>query len=165
VTISIVLDVLVAGLLIATIAYAAVLDRRIRQLRSTRAELETMVVGFNTATARAESAIGDLKMGTEAGSRELKPLMANARQIADDLTFLVERGNELADRLEFGVGAARTMVPKGPAPAKPVARPLTQPIRPKMVRSEADAREHPVRSERDVTDAEHALLKALRSVR
>jgi hypothetical protein len=95
----------------------------------------------------------------------LKPLMANARQIADDLTFLVERGNELADRLEFGVGAARTMVPKGPAPAKPVARPLTQPIRPKMVRSEADAREHPVRSERDVTDAEHALLKALRSVR
>ncbi len=114
-TISIMLDIVVAALLVATIAYAAVLDRRIRQLRATRAELESMVVGFNTATARAESAIGDLKAGTETGSRDLKPLIATGRQIADDLQFLVERGNELADRLEVGVSAARAVAPKGAA--------------------------------------------------
>jgi Domain of unknown function (DUF6468) len=157
VTLSLALDVVVAGLLIATIAYAAVLDRRIRQLRATRAELETMVVGFNTATARAESAIGDLKSGTEAGSRELKPLIATARQIADDLQFLVERGNELADRLDVGISAARVAAPK--TGAKPAARP---PGFPKLARAEGERAE---RSAREVSDAEHALLKALRSVR
>jgi len=160
VTISLILDIVVAGLLVATIAYAAVLDRRIRQLRATRAELETMVVGFNTATARAESAIGDLKMGTEAGSRELKPLMATARQIADDLQFLVERGNELADRLDVGVSAARAAAPKGGAVSRPAARPAS--TAPRAMRSET---EKPERPGREVSDAEHALLKALRSVR
>jgi hypothetical protein len=159
VTVSIALDALVAALLVATIAYAAVLDRRIRQLRATRAELETLVVGFNTATARAESAIGDLKAGTESGSRELKPLIATGRQIADDLQFLVERGNELADRLEVGVSAARTAAPRSAAGSRPATRPATAP---KTFRPDIASPERPGR---EVTDAEHALLKALRSVR
>jgi hypothetical protein len=115
-------------------------------------------VGFNTATARAESAIGDLKTGTEAGSRELKPLIATGRQIADDLQFLVERGNELADRLDLGVSAARATAPKGGA-VRAAARPAGFP---KPVRAEGQRTE---RAAREVSDAEHALLKALRSVR
>jgi hypothetical protein len=155
VTLSLLLNVVVAALLVATIAYAVILDRRIRQLRAARAEFESIIVGFNTATARAESAVGDLKSGTEAGSRELKPLVATARQVADDLSYLVERGNELADRLDLGVSAARQVAPKGPAPAaKPVLRAAPQPAR--------AAAPQPAR---EVTDAEHALLKALRSVR
>jgi hypothetical protein len=157
VTLSLVLDVIVAGLLIATIAYAAVLDRRIRQLRATRVELETMVVGFNAATARAESAIGDLKSGTEAGGRELKPLIATGRQIADDLQFLIERGNELADRLGTGITAARVAAAK--ASAKPSARPVGFPNTARAQGERADP------SGRNASDAEHALLKALRSVR
>ncbi|HTI88429.1 MAG TPA: DUF6468 domain-containing protein [Alphaproteobacteria bacterium] len=142
-TLSLLLDVVVAALLVATIAYAAVLDRRIRQLKSARGELETMVVGFNAATARAETAIGELKAGTEGGSRELKPLVATGRQLADDLSYLIERGNELADRLDAGVSAARQSAPKGRA--VPAVQPAASP--------------------REVSDAEHALLKALRSVR
>jgi hypothetical protein len=157
VTLSLALDVVVAGLLIATIVYATVLDRRIRQLRATRSELEAMVVGFNTATARAESAIGDLKAGTEAGSRELKPLIATGRQIADDLQFLVERGNELADRLDVGISAARAAAPK--AGAKSAVRPTGFP---KTARADSERSEP---ATRQVSDAEHALLKALRSVR
>jgi len=150
------MDVVVSALLVATIAYAAVLDRRIRQLRQARGELEAMVVGFNAATARAESAIGDLKMGTEAGSRELKPLVATARQVADDLSFLVERGNELADRLDVGVSAARGVAPR--AAAKTAARESVPTAKPA-------ARPEPKAAAHEVTDAEHALLKALRSVR
>jgi hypothetical protein len=160
VTLSIILDIVVAGLLVATIAYATILDRRIRQLRSARGEIETMVVGFNTATARAESAIGDLKDGTEAGARELKPLMATARQIADDLQFLVERGNELADRLDVGVGAARAIAPKGGL--KPVSRPNAPVKAAPIVLDKIERADLP---QREVSDAEHALLKALRSVR
>lgn len=157
-TFTVLMDVVVSGLLVATITYAVVLDRRIRQLRETRKELEIMVVGFNAATARAESAIGDLKIGTEAGSRELKPLVAKAREIADDLAFLVERGNELADRLDVGVSAARSVAPraemKSPAPkvsAQPAAGAAPQPTEESRSRV--------------VSEAEHALLKALRSVR
>ena len=158
-TFTVLMDVVVSALLVATITYAVVLDRHIRQLREARKELETMVVGFNAATARAESAIGDLKIGTEAGSRELKPLVAKAREIADDLAFLVERGNELADRLDAGVGAARAVAPrpetKSPTP-KAAARPAA-----------AGAAPRPVEGSRSrvVSEAEHALLEALRSVR
>ena len=159
-TLSIILDIVVAGLLVATIAYATILDRRIRQLRAARGEIETMVVGFNTATARAESAIGDLKDGTEAGARELKPLMATARQIADDLQFLVERGNELADRLDVGVGAARAIAPKGGI--KPASRPSAPAKAAPIVLDKTERADIP---QREVSDAEHALLKALRSVR
>ena len=158
-TLSIILDLVVAGLLVATIAYATLLDRRIRQLRSARAEIETMVVGFNTATARAESAIGDLKEGTESGARELKPLMATARQIADDLQFLVERGNELADRLDVGVSAARAAAPKGSL--KPAVRSSAA----KAAPSVPDKTEHADIPQREVSDAKRALLNALRSVR
>jgi uncharacterized protein DUF6468 len=156
-TLSIALDIVVAVLLVATIAYATVLDRRFRMLRSARAEIEGAVVGFNVATARAESAIGDLKAGTEAGTRELKPLMATARQIADDLAFLVERGNELADRLDVGVSAARAIAAKGQGKIPPRSMPAAAPA--KAVNRETDS------VEREVSDAEHALLKALRSVR
>jgi hypothetical protein len=159
VTLSIILDIVVAALLVATIAYATILDRRIRQLRSARSEIETMVVGFNVATSRAESAIGDLKEGTEAGARALKPLMATARQIADDLQFLVEHGNELADRLDVGVSAARAAAPKGGL--KPAARP--QAVKPAPLA--LDKSERADTPPREVSDAEHALLKALRSVR
>jgi hypothetical protein len=156
VTVSIALDVVVAGLLIATIAYAVVLDRRIRQLRATRAEFETLVVGFNAATARAESAIGDLKTGTEAGSRELKPLIATARQVADDLEFLVERGNELADRLDVGISAARAAAPRatGRVHGRPAASAKPSPG---LDRAQSLSRE--------ADEAGHALLKALRAVR
>jgi hypothetical protein len=159
-TLSIALDIVVAVLLVATIVYATVLDRRIRMLRSARAEIESVVVGFNTATARAESAIGELKEGTETGSRELKPLIATARQIADDLAFLVERGNELADRLDVGVSAARAVAPKGQN--KAAIRSTTAAPQPKPVARQAEGQTAP---SREISDAEHELLKALRSVR
>lgn len=158
-TFTVLMDVVVSALLVATITYAVVLDRRIRQLREARKELETMVVGFNAATARAESAIGDLKMGTEAGSRELKPLVAKAREIADDLAFLVERGNELADRLDTGVSAARAVAPR-PEMNDPLPKAGARPAA-----AGATLRSVEEGQSRMVSEAEHALLKALRSVR
>lgn len=155
-TLTILMDVVVSALLVTTITYAVVLDRRIRQLREARKELETMVVGFNAATARAESAVGDLKMGTEAGSRELKPLVAKGREIADDLAFLIERGNELADRLEVGISTAR-----GAAPRPMAKGPAKGPSGDAVVKSAA----RPRVESREVSEAEQALLKALRSVR
>lgn len=103
VPLSLALDILVAFLLVLTIGYAMVLNRRLRGLRRDKAELEKMVASFGAATARAEESIGKLK----ATANDLKGKVDAAQALHDDLAFLVERGGATADRLEEGVRAAR----------------------------------------------------------
>lgn len=137
--ISLALDILVAFLLIITIGYAMVLNRRLGGLRRDKAELERMAKGFGEATTRAEASIGKLKSAADG----LKEQMQKAQALRDDLTFLVERGGVAADRLEAGVRSARGKAGPGvetrPAP-----------------RDEAPAAD--TRSE-----AERELLRALRA--
>ena len=60
-TLSILLDALVAGLLVATIAYAMVLTRRLGALRNDKAQLEALVRSLDESSRRAESGIAALK--------------------------------------------------------------------------------------------------------
>ena len=56
-------DAVVAVLLIATIGYAAVLNRRLSVLRGDRAKLEELIQGLTVAAQRAEAGIAGLKDG------------------------------------------------------------------------------------------------------
>ena len=55
--VSIALDVLVALLLVVTIAYAIVLNKRLGALRKNKSELEGLTASFSEATKRAEESI------------------------------------------------------------------------------------------------------------
>ncbi len=100
---SLALDVLVAVLLVITIGYAMVLNRRLGRLRRDKSELEKLAATFGKATARAEENIGRLKKTADA----LKERIDNAQALRDDLAFLIDRGGSVADRLEETVRAAR----------------------------------------------------------
>ncbi len=141
---SLALDVLVAVLLVITIGYAMVLNRRLGRLRRDKSELEKLAATFGQATARAEESIGNLKKTADA----LKGRIDNAQALRDDLAFLIDRGGSAADRLEETVRAARKEGASRPRPGlkKPAGAHGNGKISPKST-------------------AERELLKALQAAR
>lgn len=140
------LDIMVAVLLVVTIFYAILLNRRLGHLRGNRAELDRVSSGFHEAVARAEASVATLKVSTN----DLQARIDQSRALQDDLEILLRRGEDVADRLEEAVRNGRKHGGEGPsrsraAPtaARPAARAVTPP------RSEA----------------ERELLKALSSER
>jgi len=94
-TISLVLDITIAVLLVFTIAYAIRLNTRLSQLRNDKAELEILAKAFTGATQRAEEGTKVLKISTELLKAEIK----KAEVLKDDLAYLVERGTTTADEM------------------------------------------------------------------
>jgi hypothetical protein len=114
-----ILDLVVILLLVPTIVYAIILNRRLVALRRSRDELARIVASFNDATMRAEAGIPKLKKATTEANQTLKDRVDKAQTLRDDLAFMVQRAEELANRLESSVKAAR--VDAGAAPAAPAA--------------------------------------------
>ncbi len=81
--IGLVLDVVVAVLLAATIVYAALLNRRLQGLRANKAEFEAMVTEFNEATRRTEGAIQALRMAAEQTGKALSAQVERAQAMRD----------------------------------------------------------------------------------
>ncbi len=101
-----VLDGVVVVLLVATIGYAVVLNRRIGEMRKWKAEFDRIITSFNQATTRAEAGIQSLKSIANQRGPDLQRSLDKARSLRDDLAYLVERGDTLADRLTESVRSA-----------------------------------------------------------
>lgn len=97
--ISLVLNVIIAVLLLLTIAYAARLNHRLSQLRNDKNELQKLAKTFADATARAEASIKQLKISSQALTNEVN----RAEALKDDLAYLVERGGRTADEMVANV--------------------------------------------------------------
>jgi len=119
-----ILDIVVILLLIPTIIYAVILNRRLTALRKSRDELSKVVNSFNEATMRAEAGIPKLKKATTEANLSLKDRVEKAQTLRDDLAFMIERAEELATRLEGAVRTARSE--NITAPMQPVTAPGAQ---------------------------------------
>ena len=106
-TVSLLLDGLVAALLAATIVYCFLLHRRLAALRGAQAEMAKLVVDFNNATDRARAGVDDLKQATAEAGQDLQTEIAKARAMADELMVMTESGERIAIRLEAGIGDGR----------------------------------------------------------
>lgn len=109
------LDIVVSLLLAATIGYAVILNSRLTALRKNRDDLAKIIVAFNEATARAEASIPKLKRAAEEAGSGLQDRVEKAQSLRDDLAFMIERADTMANRLENAVRSARTEVRSQPA--------------------------------------------------
>ena len=109
-TLPVIIDIIVIALLVPTIAIAVVLNRRLAALRSNKAELDALIQSFNDSCARAEAGVRSLRSATDEATR-LQAYLQRSQTLRDDLSYLLDRGTSLADRLEGGVRTARTEVP------------------------------------------------------
>jgi hypothetical protein len=115
----VILDVVVAALLVATIVYAVQLSRRLSVLREDRAQLQEMIKGLQKATEQADEAVGGLRLSAADAGKTLHDAVERAQGLKADLIFITEKANIAADRLEAALKAQREAVPPAAAPASP----------------------------------------------
>lgn len=118
-TLTLVLDLVMVGLLAATIAYAIILNRQIIKLRESRGEMAELVRGLNEAMSRAETGVRGLKKTAHETGEDLQRTVAKAQTLRDELEFMIEAADAMANRLG-NVGGER---PKSGPAVRPAARP------------------------------------------
>jgi hypothetical protein len=141
------LELVLVALLAVTLFHAVRLERALGVLKRDRATLEALIAGFNASTQQAELGIERLRATADGAGRQIARQAELATSLRDDLSFLAERGERLADRLDGLVRAARPMAAEAPAMALATV-------------DRADPGEPRLRSQ-----AERDLLKALRMAR
>ena len=102
------INLTIIGLLIPTIVYAYRLNKNLNILRQNQNSLAKLVDALNDATFKAENSIPKLKSVTEHSSNDLKEVVENAKELKDDLMFINQRADNLADRLEGVISDTRT---------------------------------------------------------
>ena len=110
----VILDIVVSGLMVATIIYATRLNARLAALRKNRDDLARTILAFNEATLRAESSIPKLRKAAEEAGIALQERVEKAQSLRDDLAFMIERADTMANRLENAVRSARVDGPATP---------------------------------------------------
>ena len=130
------LEMALAGLLAATLFHAIRLERALGVLKQDRAALEELVAGFNASTRQAEAGIDRLRSAADGAGRQVAKQIDTAATLKDDLMFLIDRGERLADRMDKLVRVADRWrpTPRGAAPHMP---PEPEPDAPR-VRSQAE---------------------------
>lgn len=174
-----VLEVVLVLLLGATLFHALRLERALGVLKRDRAVLEELVEGFNESTRQAETGIERLRSAADGAGRQMARQIESAQRLRDDLSFLADRSDKLAERLESAVRAAR-MVTDGSVlqgnfaappmqvqpPLAPAALPAPPPVQAPQRQPVALVAERTIEAEpRLRSQAERDLLRALRGVR
>ena len=149
-----IINLTIIGLLIPTIVFAYRLNKNLRQNQKSLAQL---VQSLNEATFKAENSIPKLKSVTEHSSEGLKEVVDSAKTLKDDLTFINERADNLADRLEIMIKDGRSIKEEKPAAGLFGAKKAS-------VKARDDVEEDFAVSD-SRSEAEMELLKALRSIK
>lgn len=101
------LDVTLIGLLAATLLYAMRLQRSIGVLRQDRPVFERLVADLNSSTREARAGIECLRATAEDAGRLAERHARDGSDLKEDLRLLVERGEQVADRLDRLLRAGR----------------------------------------------------------
>lgn len=180
-----VLEIVLVLMLAATLFHALRLERALGVLKRDRTQLEELVAEFNTSTRAAETSIARLHEAAEGAGRQIGRHVETAGRLKDDLVFLADRGERLADRLDQLVRAGRMLEPHtavesqqpGPQRPEPQRRDAAwqaptaaapEPYRPYRPAAVASAVLEPAGGDaapRVRSQAERDLMKALRLAR
>ncbi len=106
------INLVVMVLLVATIAYAIMLNRRLSAFKAMQETMQELAANFTQATNTAQQTVTDLKITAENASGQLTLAMDKAKKLKEDLDFMVDRGDVTVKRLEEGIDHARDVVKK-----------------------------------------------------
>ena len=101
--IEIILETLVAVLLVVTVIYCYVLNRRLATLRDSQAEMVQLLDDFAVAMEKAQSGVSELRQVSASIGKELQQRVSAARALSDELRVMTQSDDDLANRLEKGL--------------------------------------------------------------
>jgi chromosome segregation ATPase len=121
-SLGIAIESLVAVLLMLTIGYCMLLNKRLKRLKADESSLRATIGELITATEIAERAIGGLKLTVRDVNEHLGNQLATAGQISLQLKKQLAEGDNVVRRLARIASAARPSSEALPEPAVPTAK-------------------------------------------
>ena len=121
------LDIILVVMVGIGLYQAMRLIQHLRGLRQSRGEMERFVHEFNATVLRAEAGIKGLRNAARDSGDDLEKLVEKAMYLRDELQFLVESANGIAERLSQSASVAMRSEPKTEASTKPAAAANSQP--------------------------------------
>ena len=106
---AVILDFLVLILLGAALFYAVLLNRRLTVLRNSRQELQKFMDHFTVSLEKAEDSIKTLKKTGQIVVESVEGPFSKLKTLQEDLLFLLDKGEQLAQRLETNVRTVSTL--------------------------------------------------------
>jgi len=98
--ISLIAEGALSVLLLATLVYCILLERRLAALRSGQDGLKLTIALLNDAIVSAGSSMRALKSTAAGAAEALDDRLSRARGIADELSLLVASGDRIAERMD-----------------------------------------------------------------
>ncbi len=111
-TLEISLNIVISILLAITVILGIKLGKRINAFNKSKEELAKFLIDFNSSIERAERNINELKATGTQVDENLKSQIKKARFLANDLSFLSEKGENVASTLEDKISMSRDMYRK-----------------------------------------------------
>lgn len=106
---SLIIEIIVGLLLLATCGYCYVLSRKLHEIRQGQAELLTVIEKFDVASRRAEESLATIRTTGQSMGRELAQVSERANILLDELSVMVQAGDHIAGRIETVVKDVRTI--------------------------------------------------------
>ena len=135
---SLIVDIGMLALLAATVYLAFRLNINLKHFRESRSEMEGLVNRLTGNIDKAERAIQGMQNAARNAGKELDEIISDAKALADELKFMNETGNNLADRLEKLADRNRALTDKIEA-AGGVAQ-ISSPSKPQPIRLDEGVR-------------------------
>lgn len=107
---SMVINALIIVLLAITIGYCWLLNRRIKILQDSRGEMAKLLKHFDESTQRASESIVALQAASKKIGEHIQQRIDKANYLIDDLTYMIEKGNKLANQMEAGFAVGRAQM-------------------------------------------------------
>jgi Domain of unknown function (DUF6468) len=126
------LDVILILVVGVGIVQAMRLIAQLRDLRAGRTEMDRFVRDFNGAVMRAEAGIKSLRAAARESGDDLEKLVEKAVMVRDELHFIVESADGVAERLSVATSGVLQPEPtSASAPKLQAAKPQTAKAEPK----------------------------------
>ena len=105
--VELIIEGIIVVLLLATCSYCFLLNRRLQTLRSGQKELAALISSFDKASRRAEKNLSFIQSNGASVNRELTDAAARAHDLVDELSVMVNAGDNIACRIEGAVNEVR----------------------------------------------------------
>jgi hypothetical protein len=117
VLLSLVMNGLMAGLLLATILYCLRLNSRIKVLQDSKSDLARIIRDFDEITEKATQNIAEIHKAASRITDNMQHKIDKANFVANDLEYMIERGNKITGKTESleGMRSPRTTTPEAVA--------------------------------------------------
>lgn len=102
------LDIVIVVLLLISLGAGLRLHGALKIFRVDGNEFEPLIHSLNSATSRAEAALGGMRRMAEDVGGKLTDETKTTQRLLDELDFMTKRADQLAEKLDVSISSARS---------------------------------------------------------